>query len=133
MISKKSNSTMMMKIQAPNVAPAQEISELTEQIVILEELEKLRRDNEDMQMFIERLEHEKSTLTASHGNTQRMIILLIDDNHALKEELEMMKEELLFQGEELAKYQRHSTSLADEVKTNLCLMIIASILQSSEQ
>lgn len=69
MISKKSNSTMMMKIQAPQVAPAQEISELTEQIVILEELEKLRRDNEDMQMFIERLEHEKSTLSASQGNT----------------------------------------------------------------
>lgn len=47
MISKKSNSIMMTKIQAPS-APSQEISELTEQIVILEELEKLRRDNEDM-------------------------------------------------------------------------------------
>ena len=70
MISKKSNSTMITKIEAPQVAPSQEISELTEQIVILEELEKLRRDNEDMQMFIERLEHEKSTLTAYQGNIQ---------------------------------------------------------------
>ncbi len=87
---------MIMKIEAPQEAPSQEISELTEQIVILEELEKLRRDNEDMQMFIERLEHEKSTLTAYQGNIQMFIILLIDNNHALKEELEMMKEELLF-------------------------------------
>jgi hypothetical protein len=36
--------------------------------VILEELEKLRHDNEEMQMFIEKLEHEKLTLSASQGN-----------------------------------------------------------------
>ena len=46
-------------------------------------------------MFIEKLEHEKLTLTASQGN-YNILISKIDNNHALKEELEMMKEELLF-------------------------------------
>jgi hypothetical protein len=44
------------------------------------------------------------------------INIILDNNRALRDELEMLKDESLFQGEELAKYQRHCISLADEVK-----------------
>lgn len=51
----------------------------------------------------------------------------------MKEEVEMLKEESLFQAEELSKYQRHSASLADEVTYPILLIDLAVILQSSKQ
>ena len=39
----------------------------------------------------------------------------VENNLALKEELEIVKEEALMKDEELNKYQRHCHSLSDEV------------------
>ncbi len=43
------------------------------------------------------------------------LLPFLENNFAMREEVEMLKEESLFQSEELQKYQRHCTSLADEV------------------
>ena len=53
---------------------------------------------------------------------------------ALKEELEILKEEVLIKEEELSKYQRHCSSISDEVilKNELSMSVVA-ILQGSEQ
>jgi hypothetical protein len=41
--------------------------------------------------------------------------MCLDNSYAMREELELLKEESLFLSEELAKYQRHSSFLEDEV------------------
>jgi hypothetical protein len=46
----------------------------------------------------------------------------------LRQELQLYKEDFLVQGEELQKYQRHCSSLADEVSL-LAVMNLAPILQ----
>lgn len=57
-----------------------------------------------MQAYIEKLEKEKVQYLSGK------------ENHiALKEELDLLKEESIMQNEELIKYQRHCHSLEDEV------------------
>jgi len=46
----------------------------------------------------------------------------------LRQELQLYKEDFLVQGEELQKYQRHCSSLADEVSL-LAVINLAPILQ----
>ena len=43
------------------------------------------------------------------------LLLILENYIALKEELEMLKEEIVIKEEDLSKYQRHCISIADEV------------------
>jgi archaellum component FlaC len=79
--------------------------ELDDQLFLINEIERLKREHEELQLTVEKLEREKEHFKSKAENV-----------FAMREECEILKEESLFQTEELAKYQRHSASLADEVK-----------------
>jgi len=97
--------------QQAKQAPAESL-EIEDQLFMINELERLKKENEDLQEYISKFGRQSINETA--GKKENIIYL--ENNFALREELEQLKEESLFLGEELQKYQRHSNSLADEVR-----------------
>lgn len=93
--------------------------DVDDQLFMITELEKLKKENEDMQEYIDKMECNRQSYKEQTGNQSSYLKALLENNYAIKEELELLKEESLFQGEELSKYQRHCNSLADEVRLSL--------------
>ena len=93
-------------------------SEMNEQLKLWQELEKQKRENESLLQQLEALESDKKTNFVERGKTQvdRLLIFCVLENYvAVKEEHEMLKEEIVLKEEDLQKYQRHCESISDEV------------------
>jgi len=102
--SENSNDDFLLRMSiGPVMQPS---SEINEQLKMWQELERVKREKESMTMQLEILQFEKQSIVTDRGKFSEFYYG-IENQMALKEELEIVKEELVLKEEELSKYQRH--------------------------